>query len=185
MSDDPIEGKHSYDGIEESDNPMPAWWLNIWYVTIGFALVYLLYYNWLGIGKDQVTEFRAQLDAEKYQKSSSAQSHDFSPDELKLVFSDPKNTLQGKVLFVSKCSACHANDGGGGIGPNLVDRYWIHGGSPSKIAHTISAGVVEKGMISWASMMSRTEIMQVTSYIVSLKGSKPAQPKEAQGSAEE
>lgn len=181
MSEDPIDGKHSYDGIEESDNPMPGWWLNIWYVCIAFAFVYMLYYHWLGFGKDEVTQFRQQLESEKYTKTIDAKAYDFNPDELKLVFSDPKNKMHGKVIYDSKCTACHGPDGGGGIGPNLTDRYWIHGGKPEEIAHTISAGVMEKGMISWFSMLSRTEIMQVTNYIVSLKDTKPAQPKEKQG----
>ena len=90
----------------------------------------------------------------------------------------------GGKTFKLYCAPCHADHGGsspGGVGPNLTDAYWIHGGSTTDIFKTIKYGVPEKGMVSWQAQLNPTQIQEVTSYIVSLAGSNPANAKEPQG----
>lgn len=87
----------------------------------------------------------------------------------------------GKQTFEQICMACHAMDGGGGVGPNLTDEYWIHGPHISDLMRIVTNGVPEKGMAAWGSQLSDDEIRQVASYVLSLQGSQPAEPKDPQG----
>jgi cytochrome c oxidase cbb3-type subunit 3 len=79
------------------------------------------------------------------------------------------------------CAPCHGNAGEGSVGPNLTDDYWLHGGSVQSIFKTIKYGVPEKGMKSWKEDLSPAQMAQVTSYIKSLRGTNPPNPKEHQG----
>lgn len=92
-----------------------------------------------------------------------------------------KQAKQGGQLFRSNCRACHGENGGGGVGPNLTDAYWLHGGKTENIAQTIAMGVPEKGMISWQAMLTPTEVGQLVAYIHSIQGTKPKDAKEPQG----
>ncbi|MFQ6614371.1 MAG: cbb3-type cytochrome c oxidase N-terminal domain-containing protein [Fidelibacterota bacterium] len=96
-------------------------------------------------------------------------------------FTDPENLAKGKAIFEKNCIPCHAADGGGGIGPNLTDEYWLHGGAFQDIAHTITVGVPAKGMIPWGKSMNRKKIQLVASFVASLQGTTPANPKAPQG----
>jgi cytochrome c oxidase cbb3-type subunit 3 len=87
----------------------------------------------------------------------------------------------GGTLYQQMCAACHAKDGGGGVGPNLTDEYWLHGGSVKDIFKTIKYGYPDKGMKSWKDDYSPNQIAQITSYVKSLQGTKPAAPKDKQG----
>ena len=87
----------------------------------------------------------------------------------------------GGQLFKQLCSICHGSEGGGGIGPNLTDEYWLHGGKPVDIATTIAYGIPEKGMISWKSQITPTQVGQLVAYIKSISGTNPPNAKEPQG----
>ena len=95
--------------------------------------------------------------------------------------SDASNLEAGKKIFTTTCAACHAADGGGMVGPNLTDNYWIHGGSIVDIFKTIKYGWPEKGMKSWQEDYSPVQMAQLSSYVKSLTGTKPAKAKEPQG----
>ena len=94
---------------------------------------------------------------------------------------DPAVIDSGKVVFARNCVPCHAPDGGGGIGPNLTDQYWIHGGNIKDIIATITNGVPAKGMITWSPILDSLHISDVAYYILSLQGTRPAKPKDPQG----
>ncbi len=88
----------------------------------------------------------------------------------------------GKAIFRSKCFTCHGKQGEGGIGPNLTDEYWIHGGTIADIVHVVRKGVPAKGMIAWERTLSPDEINQVASFVfVSLRGTNPPNAKAPQG----
>jgi cytochrome c oxidase cbb3-type subunit 3 len=106
-------------------------------------------------------------------------------DENNVLLADAAGIAEGKTLFIQSCVACHAADGGGGIGPNLTDDFWIHGGSMNNIYKTIKVGYPEKGMQSWESMYSPVQMKNLSSFIKSLKGTKPAVPKAPQGVVDE
>jgi cytochrome c oxidase cbb3-type subunit III len=97
------------------------------------------------------------------------------------LLADAKALEEGKAIFAANCAACHAADGGGSVGPNLTDEYWLHGGGIKNVFKTVKYGVPEKGMISWEKQLNPLKMQQVSSYIISLKGKKPAVAKEPQG----
>lgn len=177
-----LELDHNYDGIKELDNKLPPWWLYSFYVSIVFGVGYMVYYHMLG-GTNQEAEFQqemlaAQTAVEEYKKNAP----DLIDAESVVLLTDAGDLEKGATLYQANCMACHAGDGGGGIGPNLVDDHWILGGGIRNIFHTISeGGRAGKGMVAWKSIMSPTEIQQVSSYIMDLHGTTPANPKEAEG----
>lgn len=173
---------HNYDGIVELDNKMPPWLANFFYVTIAFGIVYFTYYTVLGVGQTQLEEYEeeqriAALQIEAYKATAAS-----SIDESTVVFDDSPDALaSGKSIYSANCAACHAQDGGGGVGPNFTDEYWLHGGSIQDIFKVVKYGVPEKGMIPWQDQLSPEQMQQVASYIKTLVGTTPANPKEPQG----
>ena len=177
-----LELDHNYDGIKELDNILPPWWLYSFYVSIVFAVGYMAYYHGLG-GASQMDEFEqemllAKAAVEEYKKNAP----DLVSAENVTLLIEAADLEKGEVLYQTNCMACHGADGGGGIGPNLTDDHWILGGGIKNVFHTISEGGRSgKGMIAWKSTLKPTEIQQVASYVLSLQGSTPASPKEAEG----
>ena len=117
----------------------------------------------------------ARIEVEKYKRDNPVVLDQGS-------MSDADNLAAGKKLFVSNCAACHAYDGGGGIGPNLTDDYWILGGGAENIYQTIAEGGRDgKGMIAWKNVLNAEKMQQVTSFVLSLQGTSPEKPKEKEG----
>ena len=177
-----VQLDHTYDGIRELDNFMPPWLKYVFYLTIMFAVIYFVNYSVLGIGKTQIEEYEQQLAiaaVEAEQRQLLAVS---TIDETNVQFdaTGPSITA-GMSLYENNCVACHAIDGGGGVGPNLTDEYWIHGGSIEDVFRIVKYGVIEKGMIPWQDQLSPEEMQQVSSYVLTLVGSTPANPKAPQG----
>ncbi len=172
---------HEYDGIRELDNSLPPWWVYMFYVTIAFAVVYLIYFNYAG-GPSQKMEYENAMAEAQLQKTEMLKKNAANIDENSVVvLTDAALVAKGKSAFVTKCAACHGQNGEGGVGPNLTDDYWIHGGGIKNVFKTIKYGVQEKGMISWQNQMNPTEMQQVASYILTLKGTNPANAKAPQG----
>lgn len=173
---------HNYDGIRELDNKLPPWWVYGFYATILFAVVYLARYHIFG-GVDQTEEYeiavaQAKIDIKEY-KSTVKDLVDFNTVEL---LTDASDLNTGKTIFEGNCAACHKVTGAGGIGPNLTDDYWILGGGIKNVFKTISeGGRAGKGMISWKSELKPSEMAQVASFVLSLHGTNPADPKEPEG----
>lgn len=173
---------HDYDGIRELDNNLPLWWKYMFYATIVSAFIYMYYYHFDGGGKLQEEEYAEEVLAgekavEAYMKLSAN-----SVDETNVkVVTDTKRLESGKALYLQNCAACHGKNAEGGVGPNLTDEYWMHGGSVQDIFKTIKYGVPQKGMISWKSQLSPGNIQEVTSFIMTLKGTQPENAKEPQG----
>ncbi|GMQ26856.1 hypothetical protein Aoki45_35390 [Algoriphagus sp. oki45] len=173
---------HSYDGITELDNFMPPWLQWVFVGTMVFAVIYFVNYTVLGNGPTGVEEYEEELRLEaiaaEYRKANMLASI----DESSVVFDESAGALNaGKTIFQNNCAACHAADGGGGVGPNLTDEYWLHGGSIQEVFKVVKYGVVEKGMIPWQDQLSPEEMQQVSSFILTLVGTTPANPKEPQG----
>ncbi|HNC33357.1 MAG TPA: cbb3-type cytochrome c oxidase N-terminal domain-containing protein [Bacteroidia bacterium] len=173
---------HDYDGIQELDNNLPPWWKWGFYITIIAAVVYMLAYHVTGTGKLQAEEYADELAvAAKQKEERMKNSAENITEENVTVLVDAAEIAKGKDIYEKNCSACHMADGGGMVGPNLTDNYWLHGGGVKNIFKTITYGVPAKGMISWQAQLSPKQIQEVTSFIMTLHGTKPAAPKEPQG----
>lgn len=171
---------HAYDGIQEYDNPLPTWWKLIFYATI---LVVPIYY-WdplgIGVGPGRDAAYRQELAAFTAAHPAGA-GPSLSDDQLAVMGKDASKVGAGKVVFATYCIPCHRPDGGGLIGPNLTDDFWIHGGRPTEILKTIDEGVLAKGMPNWGKMLKPDQVESVTAYVLSIHGSNPANPKAPDG----
>ncbi|MHB0755055.1 cbb3-type cytochrome c oxidase N-terminal domain-containing protein [Polaribacter sp. M15] len=173
---------HNYDGIKELDNSLPPWWVYMFYATIVFAVVYLLRFHVLG-GDSPEMEYQqavaeARIEINKYKASS---PDVFDVANLTLL-TDASDLKRGKAIFNLNCASCHLADGGGQIGPNLTDEYWILGGGIKNVYNTVSEGGRDgKGMIAWNKTLKPEDIAKVSSYVLSLQGTKPAKAKAPQG----
>ena len=181
--EDTIMLDHDYDGIKELDNHLPPWWRAMYYGGIVFGIVYMLVYHVFDALPLQTQEYETEIiKAEEAALIRLASNPGGGIDESNVVFSDDPSILSaGKQVYNNNCSTCHRVDGGGGIGPNMTDEYWIHGGDIKDIFSTIKIGVAEKGMISWEPLLSPTQMSNVSSYILSLQGPNPPGAKEKQG----
>ena len=173
---------HSYDGIQELDNFMPPWLQYVFSGTIIIAVVYFGYYTVLGYGKTGVEEYEEEVRIAAVEAEARGVSLLASIDETNVELDNSSAALNaGSAIFSTNCAACHAADGGGGVGPNLTDQYWLHGGGIKEVFSVIKYGVIEKGMVPWEDQLSPKEIQDVSSYILSLQGTSPAVPKDPQG----
>lgn len=177
-----VIASHDYDGIQELDNHLPPWWKNLFYVTVGFSIVYVVMYHLMDLWPSQLNEYKTELAVAQVEKAEYEKTQINSINEQSVKFLTDAATLdEGKSLFVSKCTACHAVDGGGGVGPNLTDNYWLHGNGIADIFRTIKEGVPGKGMVAWQTSFNPKQMQAIASYVKKLEGSKPAAPKEPQG----
>ena len=175
-----IDG-HDYDGIQELDNRMPPWLQFLFYTTIFIAVVYSAYY-FSGLGDLQIVELDKEIAIAEAEKKAYMEKVGASMDENSVtLLTDQAGVDAGMKIFQEKCTACHGTEGGGAVGPNLTDEYWLHGGGIHNVFKVIKYGVPEKGMISWEKQLSPTDIQKVASFVLSLKGTKPANAKEPQG----
>lgn len=173
---------HDYDGIKELDNVLPPWWVYLFWGTVIWGVGYFAYYHVFD-GENQYQEYeRKNTEAlaaiEEWKKTAP----DLVDASSVVLLTEDADLSAGKAIYMQSCVACHLADGGGSIGPNLTDEYWILGGGVKNIFHTISEGGREgKGMIPWKSELKPLQIQQVSSYIVTLVGTTPAAGKEPEG----
>ncbi|BBM85190.1 cbb3-type cytochrome c oxidase N-terminal domain-containing protein [Candidatus Uabimicrobium amorphum] len=186
---------HEYDGIHELDNFLPPWWTMLFYITIVFAVIYFVGYEVMGVFKQPAEEYQAEIaqypdyyedETEEEEEGdddiaaflAKKQQQQGNKKEVVVALTDEKSIGKGRRLFRKNCALCHGKNAEGiegqGQGPNLTDNYWIHGeGKIEDIIHTVKTGVIEKGMQPWGPTLGNTKILQVVSYIISLKGSNP------------
>lgn len=158
------------DGIEEYDNALPAWWLGLFYFTIAWGVVYGIHYHFVGM-RSQVSEYDAEMLAanEKWpQKDIVVTASDITPEAVDA----------GAQIYASSCVGCHGPELKGGIGPDLTDATWIHGGSIEAINKTITEGVPDKGMITWGPILGPQKVAQVAAFIYQKSQSSGAAPTE-------
>ncbi|MPR32523.1 cbb3-type cytochrome c oxidase N-terminal domain-containing protein [Salmonirosea aquatica] len=174
---------HEYDGIHELDNRMPPWLQFMFVGTVLFAITYGLYYHAFGFGDLQMEELNKELAMAEVQKKAYIEKMGAGINEENVtLLTEGALIKEGGVIFTEKCTACHAADGGGGVGPNLTDDYWLHGGDIKDVFKVIKYGVPEKGMISWEKQLPPQEMQKVASFILAeLHGNKPMAPKAPQG----
>lgn len=180
--EDSILIKHDYDGIYELDNNLPPWWLALFYGTILYAGVALYYNHFSGYGKSQAETYEIEMAKGEEARFDYLAKQANSVDETNVVALTAEGDLNGgAAIYKANCVACHGNLGQGGIGPNLTDKYWIHGGDVKNVFKTIKYGVTSKGMTAWQSQLEPVAMQKVASYVLSLQGTNPPNPKAPQG----
>ncbi len=173
---------HNYDGIRELDNHLPPWWVNMFILTILWAIGYMWYYHWGGNGLNQADEYKQDVATAKKEIAMALAGKANAVDESNVsVVTDAGALGEGELIFKNVCAACHGQKGEGTVGPNFTDEYWIHGGGIKDLFKTIKYGVPDKGMIAWSSQLKPSDMQKVASYILTLKGTNPPNPKAPQG----
>lgn len=173
---------HEYDGIQELDNPIPAWFMYLFYITIIFAVGYLLNYHVLGTGKLQYEEYKGEMAQAAIDRKEYLSKAANMVDENSVKLSkDAAVISSGQAIFAQRCAACHGANAQGNVGPNLTDDYWLHGSKINDLFKTIKYGVLAKGMPTWEKQLSPKQISDVANFVKSVHNTHPATPKAPQG----
>ena len=182
--EDPLIQGHSYDGIQEYDNPMPGWWIWIFVASVVFAVFYVLGINYFGYIDTYEDNLEASLEELAAVRAAYAETQPvFVVDEATLgqYLGDEEKIAAGAVHFAAVCAACHGQVGEGLIGPNLTDNYWIQGNTNTDIYTIISEGSLEKGMPPWAGSFSPEQRAELVAFVRSLEGTDPPNAKAPEG----
>jgi len=176
---------HDFDGIHELNNPTPPWWKWGFVFTVCFGIVYFWRTEISHSAPSQLEELadaeqKAAVAKQEYLKKA---ANNIDENNVTLL-TDPNDIAAGQKMFISNCAPCHGPQGQGVVGPNLTDDYWLHGGKVNEVFKTIKYGVADKGMKSWQEDFSPKQLAQLASFIKSIHGSNPPNPKEAQGQKE-
>lgn len=173
---------HAFDGIKELDNPIPVWFNGLFYSTVVFGLIYLLTYHVFGWGMLQEQEYEHEMAlAEIARQEYLAQAANLVDENTVELNLDPAVIQAGSAIFATNCAVCHGASGEGGIGPNLTDQYYLHGGDVKDIFKVVKYGVPDKGMVPWDQSLTPAQIAEVSNFIMSIVGTNPPNQKEPQG----
>lgn len=166
--------EHTWDGdLQDLNNPLPRWWLGLFYATMVFAVGYLALWPGLGsypglLGWTSRGEYEAEVKAAeaRFQPIYAG----FMQQDIATVAADPDARTIGKNLFLTYCSQCHGSDAAGARGfPNLTDNDWLYGGDPETIKATITEG--RSGVMPpWGEALGDDGVKQVANYVLSLSG---------------
>jgi len=173
---------HEYDGILEADNHLPRWWLVTLYAAVGFAVFYWMAYEALRVFPSPTAAFAveqakaAEAEAAKLKAMGAA-----NDDNLLAMAKNEAAKAEGKEVFQKNCLSCHGPTGGGGIGPNLTDGHWLHGGKPMQIYATVKDGFTKNGMPAWGALIGEERVRVASAYILSIKGTNVPGGKAPQG----
>jgi cytochrome c oxidase cbb3-type subunit 3 len=176
----PKDGKvettgHVYDGLEEFNNPMPRWWMWLFYITIVFAVIYLVLYPGFGsfagkLGWRSTGQYQEEIKLAEAEVGPMFEK--YKATDLKALAADSKANAMGERLFLTYCAQCHGSDARGNKGfPNLADHDWLYGGDPETIKLSILNGRHGQMPPMGAAVGSEKDIESVTHYVLSLSGS--------------
>ncbi len=189
--DNLLDTHQDNDGIQEYDNPLPDWFVNMFYGCIVFAVLYIGYYSGYGWALSRAGGVSPNLSASgadylvavrlSEKATLGARPKEMGGVELLAFFKNPNSISNGAAVFKANCLACHGDQGQGVVGPNLTDLFWIHGGKPAAVLASISHGYPEKGMPAWKPVLGEEKIRLVTAFVLSLQGQVVANGKAPQG----
>ena len=181
-SNEPSLG-HSYDGIQEYDNPLPGWWKWLFWASIVFCPFYLMYFNSGAAGRSMEDQYQAS--AAENSRKQYGKIGEIAGDQPTLIkyLKDPEWVGVGKSIYKANCVSCHGPDGGGNVGPNLCDENFKHIKSMTDIIKVINEGVAGGAMPAWGRRFShKNDAILVAVYVASLRGTKPVTAKAPDGS---
>ncbi len=163
---------NKFNTIKNLTSKIPSWVFKLVYLIVLMTVV--LYFYDFGTSESKKDNGNSE--------DSSLNKDDSSINEETVTLKTDSISLKsGKYIYDSNCIACHLGDGGGSVGPNFTDEYWIYGGGIKNIFKSIKYGVPEKGMISWQTVLNPKQMQEVASYILSFQGTTPAAPKQPEG----
>jgi cytochrome c oxidase cbb3-type subunit 3 len=175
---------HELDDIKEYDNPMPGWLMAIWWGSLIFAAAYLAFYA-LSFGEGTMeAEYRAGAQHAVTEVDAYFAAHPLVPPssaDLLASAANPAVLEAGRARFTRTCAPCHGDRAQGLIGPNLTDDRWIHGGKVEQVFQTVAKGWPAKGMPPWGRALKPEELAALVSYIRSIQGSNPPNPRAPEG----
>ena len=176
---------HSYDGIQEYDNRLPNWWLFTLYGSIVFSILYWLFYHTFGIGFSQSESYQHEVQVAAEDQLAREMGKAVTDESLVLMTQVPAQVDAGAKIFQQKCVQCHGPQGGGDIGPNLTDEFWLHGPAPLQVYNTVLNGVQAKGMQAWKDQLGPVRVRQVVPFVLTRKGAQvPGKPPQGRATAE-
>jgi cytochrome c oxidase cbb3-type subunit III len=161
---------HSYDGIQEYDNPMPAWWRRSFWATFVFSLGYFVHFQLTGNGSSVELSYSEDMREFREQQAARSLGEKVTEEGLVRLMNDPTLMRDARTVFLARCVQCHADKGQGNIGPNLTDDYWLNGdGKLESLYEIVSNGRTQKGMPNWSQKLRPLELAQVVAYLGTLR----------------
>ena len=186
-----LDPNHSFDGIQEYDNDMPRWWVNLFIISVIFGAIYMAWYHLPFFPSEslEASFAKSMNEQEQLQKgpatSEQSRGQEDGAVEAEVTWSgltqDAALVEAGKQTFNTNCVACHGPLGGGLVGPNLTDDYWIHDPLYKNLFRIVMEGVAEKGMPPWSPVIGPASAKAALAYIATLRGSNPANAKAPEG----
>jgi cytochrome c oxidase cbb3-type subunit III len=172
---------HEYDGIREFDNPTPGWWHLIFLASVFFSIFYFGFWQFSPLAYSKEEAWAIKQTAET--KRLFASYAELKPDEPTMIklMKDEKLQAYAQGMFIGNCAQCHAKDGGGINGVNLTDESYKNVKVMTDIFNVIANGANNGAMPAWRNNFSEKERVLLASYIASLRGTKPANPKGPEG----
>jgi cytochrome c oxidase cbb3-type subunit 3 len=162
---------HEYDGIQEYDNPLPRWWVLIFWGSFWFAVAYFLAYHVFDRGQSVKAAYEEEVAVVAAERARAALKEKVSEESLAALAANPSVVPAGKEVFALRCTPCHGAEGQGVIGPNLTDNSWIHGkGKLMDIYAVVNEGVAAKGMPAWGQQLKPEDVRKVVAFVASLRG---------------
>jgi len=180
-TDRAMDFEHEYDGIRELDNGIPPWFTTLFVATIVFGAAYMLVYHVLESAPLMIDEYREEMAVADLQRRITIAGEGSIDENALTVVEDGEALQRGADEYAKYCVSCHGPMGGGLVGPNLTDNYWVHGGGVRDVYFTIKKGVPEKGMISWELVFTPRQMQEITSFVLSLQGTNPLNGKKPEG----
>ena len=159
---------HAYDGIQEYDNPLPGWWVGLFWASAAFAGLYLFYDSArpeFGVSAEYEAEMQVWYDEQTRQLLAMGEIDEF---KLATVMQNKNAMKEAAKTFQKSCKLCHKADASGDIGPNLTDEYWLHGNTMTEIYSVIKDG--RNKMPPWAKKMSPAMVVYMAAYVGTLRG---------------
>lgn len=178
---DPGTLEHEYDGIKEYDNPLPGWWVKIFWASFFFSIGYAFHYHVSGNGSSVAASYESEMAVVRAEQARRALAETVNEEGLAKLMGDPKLMADAKAVFAQRCMPCHGDRAQGVIGPNLTDEHFLHGDSLLELYQTVSEGVPAKGMPAWKMQLTPVQVRSLAAFIGTLRGTHVAGGKAPEG----